>query len=54
MHSNMLALRLNSTIAINITVSILHTNKLIKDKLDLKVIANEFISNNDKSKSICG
>ena len=34
MRSNMLALRLNS-------VSILHTHKLITDKLDLKAIAND-------------
>ena len=49
MRSNMLALRLNS-------VSILHTHthKFIQDKLDLKAIANEFISNNDRRKSTFG
>ena len=47
MRSNLLALRLNS-------MSILHTHKLIADKLDLKVIANEFFSNNDRRKSTFG
>ena len=47
MRLNLLALLLNS-------VSILHTHKLITDKLDLKAIANEFISNHDRRKSTFG
>ena len=47
MRPNMLALRLNS-------VLIIYFYKLITDKLDLKAIANEFISNNDRRKSTFG
>ena len=47
MRPNKLALRLNS-------VLIIYFYKLITDKLDLKAIANEFISNNDRRKSTFG
>ena len=47
MRPNKLALRLNS-------VLIIYFYKLITDKLDLKAIANELISNNDRRKSKFG
>ena len=47
MRPNKLALRLNS-------VLIIYFYKLITDKLDLKAIANELISNNDTRKSKFG